>query len=331
MGIPEGVTLIVGGGYHGKSTLLEALQRSVYNHIPGDGRELCVTVPDAVKIRAEDGRNIENVDISPFIANLPRGKDTRAFSTVNASGSTSQAANIIEMLEIGAEALFIDEDTSATNFMIRDHRMQLLVSKDKEPITPLIDKIRLLYKERGVSTVVVMGGSGDYFDVADTVIAMEEYLPKDVTARAQQIAAQVHTERKSEGGGSFGQIRDRVIIRESINARKGRRQVKVRSRGTREIIFGTETIDLTALEQLVSPSQTRAVGDALVYLRDRYCDDARCLREMLALLERDLQERGLDVLSRQPLGEYALPRRLEIAAALNRLRGLRVRFADEGK
>ncbi|HVY55125.1 MAG TPA: ABC-ATPase domain-containing protein, partial [Thermodesulfobacteriota bacterium] len=177
MGIPKGITLIVGGGYHGKSTLLEAVSEGIYNHVPGDGREFVVTNPNAVRIRAEDGRRIEKVDISPFISNLPFGKDTKSFSTEDAGGSTSQAANILESLEAGAHALLIDEDTSATNFMIRDHRMQELVSKDREPITPFIDMVRSLYTDQRVSTVLVMGGSGDYFDVADHVISMTEYKP----------------------------------------------------------------------------------------------------------------------------------------------------------
>ena len=329
MGIPHGVTLIVGGGYHGKSTLLDALQRSVYNHIPGDGRELCATVADAVKIRAEDGRNIEKVDISPFISNLPYGKNTTAFSTADASGSTSQAASIIEMLEVGAVALFVDEDTSATNFMIRDRRMQLLVAKEKEPITPLIDKIRLLYSEKGVSSVLVVGGSGDYLDVADTVIAMEEYIPKEVSAEAKRVVAEVRTERESEGGESFGSVRDRVVIAESVDASRGKRGVKIKVFDKREIGFGMYTIDLTALEQFVSTSQVRAVADALVYARDTYMNKKRCLREVVELVEQDFAEKGLDVLSKWPLGHYALPRKLEIAAVLNRLRCIRVEFASQ--
>lgn len=77
MGIPEGVTLIVGGGFHGKSTLLQALERGVYHHIAGDGREMVITRQDAVKVRAEDGRNIEKVNISAFINNLPAKKKIR--------------------------------------------------------------------------------------------------------------------------------------------------------------------------------------------------------------------------------------------------------------
>ncbi|NES82922.1 MAG: ABC-ATPase domain-containing protein, partial [Moorea sp. SIO2B7] len=198
MGIPEGITLIVGGGYHGKSTVLKAIELGVYNHIPGDGRELVVTNPTAVKIRAEDGRGISGVDISPFINQLPQGRSTEKFSTTNASGSTSQAANIMEALEAGTELLLVDEDTAATNFMIRDRRMQELIAKDKEPITPFIDKVQQLYTEYGVSTILVMGGSGDYFDVADTVIAMDNFQPQDVTEKAQLIAEKYFTERSAE-------------------------------------------------------------------------------------------------------------------------------------
>ncbi|MCF6180126.1 MAG: ABC-ATPase domain-containing protein, partial [Geopsychrobacter sp.] len=173
--IPEGVTLIVGGGFHGKSTLLQALERGVYDHLPGDGRELVVTTEAAVKIRAEDHRAIREVNISPFIGTLPGNRSTVTFSTENASGSTSQAANIIEALECGADCLLIDEDTSATNFMIRDRRMQQLVSAEQEPIIPLLYRVRELYEKRGVSSIIVTGGSGDYLSVADRVIMMDNY------------------------------------------------------------------------------------------------------------------------------------------------------------
>nr|HDM59289.1 ATPase [Bacillota bacterium] len=184
MGLRPGVTLIAGGGFHGKSTLLSALERGVYNHIPGDGREYVVTVNGAVKLKAEEGRSVEKVDIRPFINNLPFGQSTRAFTTQNASGSTSQSASIIEALQLGAKVLLIDEDTSATNFMIRDVRMQHLVPKESEPITPFVDKIRQMYSELGVSSILVMGGSGDYFDVADVVLVLDNYLVKDMTVKA---------------------------------------------------------------------------------------------------------------------------------------------------
>ena len=201
MGVPAGVTLIVGGGFHGKSTLLQALQWGIYNHRPGDGRELVVSDPGTVKIRAEDGRAVSGVDISPFIGNLPLEKSTDFFSTQNASGSTSQAASIVEAVEIGARVLLIDEDTAATNFMIRDRRMQALIPKEREPITPFVDRVRQLHDQHDVSTVLVIGGSGDYLDVADTVIAMDEYRPQHVTSQAMQIAQNLRTGRVSEGGG----------------------------------------------------------------------------------------------------------------------------------
>ncbi|MDH5219567.1 MAG: ABC-ATPase domain-containing protein, partial [Gammaproteobacteria bacterium] len=120
MAVPKGVSLIVGGGYHGKSTLLSTLEAGIYNHIPGDGREYCVASMKIAKVRAYSGRSVVKSDISPFISNLPFHQDTSAFFTENASGSTSQAANIVEAVEAGAEALLMDEDTCATNFMIRD-------------------------------------------------------------------------------------------------------------------------------------------------------------------------------------------------------------------
>jgi predicted ABC-class ATPase len=325
MGIPKGVVLIVGGGYHGKSTFLKAIELGVYNHIPGDGREMVVTVPGAVKIRAEDGRRVEKVDISPFINNLPFGKDTSSFSTDDASGSTSQAANIIEALEVGAELLLIDEDTSATNFMIRDHRMQELVAKDNEPITPFIDKVNLLFSDCRVSTILVLGGSGDYFDVADYVIKMDNYLPYDVTAEAHRIAEKYKAERKMEGGDNFGApLLKRVPLPRSLDARRGKREVKLSIKGKNTIVFGRKTIALSAVEQIVDISQTRAIADSIIYARNRYMGGNKTLREVVDLVEKDIDERGLDAISSIPFGNYARPRRFEIASAINRLRGLTI-------
>jgi predicted ABC-class ATPase len=322
MGISRGVTLIVGGGYHGKSTLLRAVERGIYNHIPGDGREFVVAAPGAVRIRAEDGRRIERVDISPFITNLPFRRDTTAFSTEDASGSTSQAANIMEALETGADVLLIDEDTSATNFMIRDHRMQELVAKEHEPITPFIDKVRSLSADRGVSTILVIGGSGDYFDVADTVICMHRYAPEDCTARARAIAEKYRAERRPEGGDRFGAFENRIPDRSGIDPSRGRREVKIAPKGTRTIAFGTQTIDLAAVEQLVDTSQTRAIGDAIQYAT-RYMDGTATLAEVVGRVSADIEREGLDLLSRHRIGDYALFRPQELAAAINRLRTFR--------
>jgi predicted ABC-class ATPase len=327
MGIPKGVTLIVGGGYHGKSTLLRALELGIYNHIMGDGREFVVTNPYTVKIRAEDGRYIEKVDISPFITNLPFGQGTRAFSTEDASGSTSQAANIIEALEVGAKVLLIDEDTSATNFMIRDQRMQELVSKDKEPITPFIDKIRQLYQDLGVSTILAIGGSGDYFDVADLVICMVEYRPYDLTIEARTIAERHKAGRTPEGGESFGPITERIPLARSFDPSKGRREVKISSKGLQSIVFGTHAIDLGAVEQLVDISQTKAIGDA-IYYATRYMDGTRTLGDIVNAVLKGTREKGLDVLGPRPTGDYAEFRGLEFAAAINRLRTLSARKKD---
>lgn len=325
MGIPEGVTLIVGGGYHGKSTLLRALERSVYAHIPGDGRELVVTRSDAVKIRAEDGRRVEKVNISPFISNLPFGIDTNAFSTDNASGSTSQAANIVEALEAGSRLLLIDEDTSATNFMIRDEMMRQLITRDREPITPFIDQVRNLFREHGVSTVLVMGGSGDYFAAADTVIAMDSYRPEVVTRQAQELAA---GRRQPDAAAGFGPLTARAPLARGIDPYRGSR-LKVSARGLDSLVFGKQDVDLSFVEQLVDPSQTRAIGALLLRGRQRgHFNGETVTAAALDHLFADIEQEGLDILAGEKdfagahPGDFARPRPHEVAAALNRLRNL---------
>jgi len=320
------VTLIVGGGFHGKSTLLSSLTRGVYPHLPGDGREHVAARPSLVKIRAEEGRRVNGVDISAFVATLPLGVDTAAFSTESASGSTSQAANLVEAIEAGARVLVIDEDSSATNFMIRDELMQRLVPKALEPITPFVDQVRHLFQGHGVSTVLVMGGSGDYFAVADTVILMDRFQPRVVTDEARRIVAERRDLRAAEGR-PFEGARPRIPLPHGFNPYRDRR-IRVDARGLRTIAFGRETIDLSAVEQIVDPSQTKAIGDAIFYALERgYFDGERTLSQVLDALEADLAERGLEVLSSHEghPGDYALPRRQEIAAAINRLRTLAVK------
>ncbi|MEG4859725.1 ABC-ATPase domain-containing protein [Microcoleus sp. K1-B6] len=325
MGIPAGITLIVGGGYHGKSTLLRAIQLGVYNRIPGDGREFVVANPAAVKIRAEDGRSVAGVDISPFINHLPQGRDTAQFYTENASGSTSQAANIIEALEVGRMPfLLVDEDTAATNFMIRDRRMQELIAKDKEPITPFIDKVKQLYADCGVSTILVMGGSGDYFDVAGTVIALDNFQAYNVTEKAKKIAKTYSISRAAEGGETFGEITQRVPIPASLDPSRGRRDVRVKVRDVDELAFGTEEIDLGAVEQIVDSGQLRAIAAAMVYAKQQYMDGKRTLSEIIDLVMADIEAQGMDILSPFPEGDFAMFRRFELAAAINRLRSLSV-------
>lgn len=324
MGIPRGVNLIVGGGYHGKSTLLRAIERGVYDHIPGDGREWVVTDPSAAKIRAEDGRSVQGVDISAFIGPLPFGIPTDRFSTENASGSTSQAANIGESIEAGARLLLIDEDTSATNFIIRDARMQALVMKENEPITPLIDRVRQIYRSFGVSTIMVVGGSGDYFDVADQVIMMKEYLPTVQTKAARRITVEFPSRRRVEAEGQLKKPVSRVLKRASLNPSRGDRAVRVAARGLSALHFGTQTIDLSNVEQLVDPSQTRAIGHALVHLYRQLLKKELSVSDALILLEDELDRGGLDALTRSRVGDLARPRPQETAAALNRLRSLKI-------
>ncbi|WP_227939863.1 ABC-ATPase domain-containing protein [Alkalihalobacillus deserti] len=324
MVIRKGITLIVGGGYHGKSTLLQAIEHGVYNHIEGDGREFVITDEAAVKIRAEDGRSISKVDISPFIGELPYEKDTTHFTTENASGSTSQAANIIEMLEAGARTILIDEDTSATNFMIRDARMQALIAKESEPITPFVDKVGLLKQDYHVSTILVMGGSGDYFNVADYVIKMEEYLPYDVTKEAKRIAETIQVNRKNEGGHLFGKIQERIPLAKSLNSKKGNKH-KVIARGRFHIQYGNTDIQLHDLEQLVDDSQTRMIADVLFYLeRNDILSKKMTVQQILNAIEVQIEKEGLSFVSlhKGHPGELARPRRYEIAATLNRLRTL---------
>ena len=351
MGIPEGVTLIAGGGYHGKSTLLNALERGVYNHRPGDGRHLVVTRPDAVKIRAEDGRPVVKVNLSPFINNLPGGKDTTAFTTANASGSTSQAANIIEALETGSQCLLLDEDISATNFLIRDGRMARLIAPDKEPITPFVQRVQDLHERHGISTILVLGGSGDYFEPANLVIAMDNYLPRDVTTEAKAIAAQlppadpapapagpdplIPPPLRIPDPGSIdpfkaaapyrGNKPDRGRGRPGGAGRSPRppRQV-IKAHGTRALTFGTEEIDLSLVPQIVDDSQVRAIGLALAFAKEHTIDGQTKLREALESVTTLIADKGLAALDHRTPGDLAEFRLQELAAALNRLRSLRV-------
>jgi len=322
MAVPPGVTVIVGGAFHGKSTLLRALEMGVYNHRPGDGRERCVTAPDAVKVRAEDGRSVAGVDIAAFVADLPGGADPRRFATQSASGATSQAAAIVEALEMGAGALLIDEDTAATNFMIRDRRMQALVPDELEPVTPFVDRVRGLHAELGVSTVVVVGGSGDYLDVADTVVAMRHWQPHDATEEAAAVARALPTGRATEAAGPLVAPAARRLAPGCVDARRGRNPKSARARGRAAIELGTQTIDVAALSQIASPAQARAIAQALAVLAGELAEGPRTVRELVDDLAARAAARGLDVLEEHPTGDLAGFRRHELAAALNRLRTL---------
>ena len=322
MGIPSGITVIVGGGFHGKSTLLRALQNGIWDHAPDDGREFAVTRTDAVKVRAEDGRSVAGVDISPFIDDLPGGRATSAFHTQHASGSTSQAAAIIEALEMGSRLLLIDEDTSATNFMSRDRRMQELVPAAGEPITPMVDRIEELRDDLGVSTIVVVGGTGDYLDVADLVLRMDGFRPSDVTRQARDTAALVPTGRTTEVRRPLELGPVRTIDRTSVNPARGRRAVHVKAPDERTLLFGREIIDVQALEQVVGRGQLQAIGLVLASVvrsgpGDRVIDVREAIEEAL--------REGLDSFDDRRTGDLMACRSYEAIAVLNRLRTLRVR------
>ncbi|EHR7162767.1 TPA: ABC-ATPase domain-containing protein [Vibrio parahaemolyticus] len=314
LGIPKGITLIVGGGFHGKSTLLNAIERSIYDHIPGDGREYIVTDLKAMKIRAEDGRCVHHLNLSNYINHLPMGKDTADFSTQDASGSTSQAAWLQESIEAGATSLLIDEDTSATNFMIRDERMQALVAKGDEPITPLVDRIGQLRDELDISTIIVMGGSGDYLDVANTVIQMHDYQAVDVTEKAKQVIAQHPTQRHNESEESLQTFRPRALNRVALMNILTDGKFRVSAKGKDSLRFGKEFTDLSALEQIESADEVNAIGWLWFQLAQLpgWCNNpAKEIEEMLS---------GEWHASLPKQGDLAKPRTLDVMAALNRMR-----------
>lgn len=338
MGIPKGITLIVGGGYHGKSTLLNALELGVYNHIPGDGREYVITDATAVKLRSEDGRFIKDVDISMFINDLPNKKDTRCFSTLDASGSTSQAAGIVESMEAGSHLFLLDEDTSATNFMVRDAFMQQVIQREKEPITPFLERAEDLYKKAGISTILVAGSSGAFFHIADTIIQMDNYVPKDITASVKKLCCQYplpsvsvtdfqlpHSHRiMSRPAESSKRLRHNSRGNHSDSDATRPERLKTRISGTDSFSLGKQKIDLRYTEQLIDTEQTAALGLLLKYAVEHLADGRRTLPEIVQFLWKNLSSHGLSFFTENQKIScgYAIPRIQEIYACLNRYRGL---------
>ena len=312
MGIPLGVTLIVGGGFHGKSTLLQALERGVYNHIAGDGREYVITDASAVKLRSEDSRSISNVDISLFIHDLPGKSDTTSFSTADASGSTSQAANVIEGIEAGTSLFLIDEDTSATNFMVRDELMQRVVADSEEPITPFISRVRDLYEKLGISSILVAGSSGSYFHVSDTVIQMKEYVPYDITERAKTTAAEFPPFTASV----------RPFAVPSFQRRPQPSKALTGSDRTKVKVMGLESILIN--KSLTDSEQLNGLAALLLDAAERRMDGKKTLVQVVDLQERQMDEKGLaSLLASGRPGDLARPRRQEIFECLDRCRELK--------
>lgn len=323
MGIRKGITLIVGGGYHGKSTLLKALELGVYNHIAGDGREYVITDDSAVKIRAEDGRSIQKTDISMFINDLPNGKDTVGFRTEDASGSTSQAANVVESIEAGTSLLLIDEDTSATNFMIRDELMQRVIHRDMEPITPFIERIRELYDDYGISTVIVAGSSGAYFHIADSIIQMDRYVPKDITEYAKKEAENFPM---ISGPEAPAEKPDFKRCPQPSQAFRGNDRIKMKTLSREGVMINKETIDLRYVEQITDSEQVTALGYCIRYAQKHILNGRKDLRQVVDELENTIEKGSLAALceSSPSVSCMAAPRKQEIFACFNRYRGLKL-------
>lgn len=327
MGLQKGITLIVGGGYHGKSTLLKALELGVYDHIAGDGREYVVTVQDAVKIRAEDGRSVKGDDISLFVNHLPNGKDTRHFDTEDASGSTSQAANVIEAVESDARVLLIDEDTSATNFMVRDELMQRVVLRDQEPITPFIERARYLYENQGISCIIVAGSSGSYFHIADHIIQMDRYEPKEITKRAKEEAKAfpaVSVPKEEPVMPRWERVP--AAVSKVQEKKKADDRMKIKGMGKEAVSLNKETVNLHYVEQIADAEQTMALGYLLAFAENNLFNGKDSVQKIAGILMELVNRKGLAAVVP---GDYlpaglAMPRKQEVFACINRYRKLRV-------
>ena len=333
LGIRKGITLIVGGGYHGKSTLLKALERGVYDHIPGDGREYVLTEASAMKIRSEDGRSVKQLDISAFIRNLPNGRDTVSFSTEDASGSTSQASNTVEAILAGSRTLLIDEDTSATNFMVRDALMQSVIHPEQEPIVPFLGRMKELYHDSGISTVLVAGSSGAFFHVADCILQMKEYKPLDITEAAKKAAAAVSPVDTDGVAGTginlsaerrLSDVRDtRIPVKNT--ALLDARRVKVRGSGTDSISINHESVELRFVEQVVDQEQANLLGALLRTMEESYFDGKTPLRDCIERLFEKLQKQGFGAVHGDSIpGNLAMIRKQELYAMVNRYRALKL-------
>ena len=332
MGIPKGITLIVGGGYHGKSTLLNALELGVYNHIQGDGREYVITDSTAQKLRSEDGRFVKDVDISLFINDLPNKKNTSCFSTEDASGSTSQAAGIVEGMEAGSKVFLLDEDTSATNFMVRDAFMQRVISREKEPITPFLERAGDLYEKAGISTILVAGSSGAFFHIADTVIQMDNYMPVDITKKVRELCMDYPLNDSTIAGFKLPESH-RIMSKNALSqgtkkdyyghfkAQDKPERLKVKVHGRDGFSIGKQEVDLRYIEQLIDSEQTQTLGALLKYAVEKLTDGKRTLPEIVELLSSKLEKEGLSFLSEGYIScGYAMPRKQEIYACFNRYR-----------
>jgi predicted ABC-class ATPase len=313
MALPAGIVLLCGGAFHGKSTLLRALAAAVYPHIPGDGRELVSVEPTAMGIRAEDGRAVTDIDLRPFLRNLPNGTDPARFRTENASGATSQAAAVIEALGAGCRCLLIDEDTSATNFLLRDPWVARLLRPEQEPIVPLLSRLREIHDRFGTSTILVVGGSGEAFRIADRAILMDAYHPQDASSRVAEIRMAMGP--ATEVPPAVWPDRDRLLS----PGQGSEGSPRIRAVSARRVLIGSSEIDLSASGALVHPSQGRTLATVVA----RWLEDGSGSVDVAGAAERAaqrLETEGPGAFAGQPRGDLAEVRVQEIMMLVNRLR-----------
>ena len=282
MAIPKGFTVITGGGYHGKTTLLESIQEGIYNHIEGDGRELVVSRGYTILVKAEDGRLVHHVDISTFISKLPSGDDTRDFTTLDASGSTSMAASINEAIELGAEVLLIDEDTSATNLLFKDEVMYGIIRE--EPIRPLSRQVRDLIKKTGTSVIAVVSASPSLLRYADHVVLMENYIPQDITEKVKEVLKGLDQEEYSP---------PRVRVFKGIKGLK-----KVRAKGFKIVTEYTDgttfELDLTNNPRIVEVGQVKFIAITIREL-SRLVKKPLRTNELMKYLNKVIKKEGFNI------------------------------------
>lgn len=346
MGIPRGVTVITGGAFHGKSTLLQALTRSVFPHVPGDGREGVVVDETALRVGVEDGRSVRATDLSIFVRDLPGGVSTKDFTTLSASGSTSEAANLLEAIEAGSRTFLIDEDSSAVNFLIRDIRVRKLLGDDREPLIPLTDRIRAI-AQAGYSFILVAGACGDYLDLADNIVVMANYKAEcakftelaevnatDKSASANKFAepAEANATAKSASASSVDLPAPRAFadymqpLQKSVRpASAVERQVKVKLAGDSLLQIGFLVSDTSRLNTLVDKSQRLGAGFLLLNLLQNAASNADSMAsDSVSVAANKLCESIRNVGFRNlPQGlsrEMSLPREVDIACVAFRLR-----------
>ncbi|MEA2067995.1 MAG: ABC-ATPase domain-containing protein [Verrucomicrobiota bacterium] len=328
IGIPNGLTLVLGESNSGRVDLMDAIAQGIYNHVPGDGREHVVTVADAVNIRSEMGRSIQKVDISAFAKELPDGGDPASYSVQSAGSFTSQAASTVEALEAGARVLLFDEHSSSSTFLSSDTRVSSLLGASSR--NTLAARARQMVDELGIS-LVVAGSSliAEFIPIADKVLKVENFCVSDITEEAKALEIVASTVADSSVNLSSMLSRSRWVMPSSIDPSIGREDLVIQTDDQDYLQFGRALIDLDAIRQIADADQARTIGFVLYYAKLRYMDEGYPLREILDLVDRDLSNEGLNALSRDLRGDLARPRRYEVAAALNRLPAFRVSHVTE--